>query len=214
MPLIVPHDLAYLAAQGDVTAIRRPVVRRRKTKWAHRCPYGVGKIYTLGTLIYEEDGTRRYRTVGRIEIEDVRRETLADLTDEAAKAEGYETVEDALEVWREKHGSDRRSRECWVISWRMVERRLLAQQSQYGYTDKPENALGEAGEAPPVDWMDRETKDRAEVFEISRSISRLTAFKMREYERLNNAERMGRTAQVRSIKRKIEWADRELRDAA
>ena len=61
---------------------------------------------------------RGKRAVCRVEVIDVRKAKLGDLTNKDAMAEGYDNRQAFIKVWNEMHGEFDPAQEVWVIEFR------------------------------------------------------------------------------------------------
>jgi hypothetical protein len=79
-----------------------------------RVMYQTGKTYAV------QPG-RGKKAVARILLKQIRRETLASITDMDARAEGFSSVEYFFALWRRIHGSHADLRqEVWVLEFELV----------------------------------------------------------------------------------------------
>lgn len=219
VPLIVPHDLAYPASVGAVTQIRRPVKRRTAPHIGLvpvPTPYAPSEMHSLGTYVVRDDGVRRYRLIGRVEILDVRREPIGAATDQDAKAEGFESLDDMIEDWLARTGRTflDPAQRGQVVTFALMETRMLHRHSERGYTDIPQQAFPGTAAEPPKEWVEAESKAAQERWSISRDIARAAATRQRKYQQLAVAQKTGDRQRIRNLEADISRLAERLNRAA
>lgn len=95
-----------VAAEYDVPT---QLFRKDKLK------YQVGGVYSI------QPG-RGKKGVGHIEIIDIRKEKVSDISESDAIAEGGYTCQEYLDLWRKMYKVDPQQDWCWVISFKVVEK--------------------------------------------------------------------------------------------
>jgi len=85
--------------------------------------------------------------------------------------------------------------------------RLLARQSQHGYTTSPAHALTDAGEAPTADQQAQITRNAHD------RVNQLTRAQLREARQQLQAEAEYHQAQLRNRQRRIRRIDQQLATA-
>jgi hypothetical protein len=105
--MIFQHTLDKVLS-GQKTQTRR-IIRpgEQRPRW------NVGRVYAV-------QPSRRHKAVARIEITDVRRQRLGEITQEDAQAEGFSDVAEFAQVWTNIHGHYNPETEVWVVSFRLV----------------------------------------------------------------------------------------------
>jgi len=78
-------------------------------------PWKVGEEITA---VREEDGIDR--PFALLKVTGVREHELGSMTEEDAAAEGYSSLDEFVEVWREIHGGYDPSAKVWAISFELV----------------------------------------------------------------------------------------------
>lgn len=116
--MIVAAPIARKLVQGRATQIRLPANGRR-------CPFIVGRDYAVqphhvDTLVTEETGHESElrqiaRSIGRVQIVEIRRGTLGDLTLEDARREGFTTRDEHADTWRRHRGTAAAYLPVWVL---------------------------------------------------------------------------------------------------
>lgn len=111
--MIFRPELAKKVMAGEKTQTRRLVSDNPRSPWGPRCGFGVGESYAV------QPGRGKH-AIGRIEILDVRQETLADVGDSAAEREGFATFHEFVDTWRSLHGEWDHEARVWVLTFRVA----------------------------------------------------------------------------------------------
>lgn len=171
----LPPALGRAAVRGDKTTHRIPAGRAR------HCPYIVGHSYPLeyeqplanelGDPVNDRNGIQRttFTTDTIVVVTSIERQSLIDIDDDAAVAEGFKGFDDFLDYWNDaynphaasddddkRHLSDRRMNAAvWVVHFTVEHqdtvRLLVADETraQAAYTATPASAL--RGEMEAID---------------------------------------------------------------
>jgi len=103
--VVKPHE--YLVADGDLIKVEAVAKTRLRTV------YEVGKQYAV------QPG-RGKKGVAYIELTGLREETVADISESDAQAEGFESKADFFATWRNIHGSNADlQQKIWVLEFRL-----------------------------------------------------------------------------------------------
>ena len=100
--IIKPGDVAVRSGQDEITAVKT----NGRTKWA------VGKTYSV------QPG-RGKPAVARIQITRIRRETVSQISEADAIADGFTSRQAFLNTWRHIHGDDSLDLDVWVVHFEL-----------------------------------------------------------------------------------------------
>ncbi len=110
---------------GTQTQFRRPVERRYV--------YLVGKVYSVQAHMSED-------TVASIKITSVREQPLGAVTEDEARAEGFDSLAAFKESWGERFGPFDPALEVWRVEFRLVDRSELGSYDLYKLKSKAQTA--------------------------------------------------------------------------
>lgn len=84
------------------------------------CITGKRRIYQVGKS-YAAQPNRGQKAVARVEITNIRREQIIDITEEDAWAEGFASRQDFFAVWKIIHGSKANlHQDVWVLEFKLL----------------------------------------------------------------------------------------------
>lgn len=121
--MIFAHTID-LVLSGQKTQTRRPIkcgetydetLKAIRSRAGRRITYRVGKTYAV------QPG-RGQPAIARMRITNVRQEPLAAITTADAIAEGYDSREEFLTIWRTMHGQTDPDQMVWVLTFELEER--------------------------------------------------------------------------------------------
>jgi len=104
MPLLFKPQHVKLILEGKKTQTRR--ISRPRVK--------IGGIYKAKTKLFSREH------FALIKITGLRAEKLGDISDEDVKKEGYNSLEEFMEVWKSIYGSWEPERIVWVLEFEVV----------------------------------------------------------------------------------------------
>jgi uncharacterized protein YhfF len=206
-------EIAHAVLRGDIRVTRR--LHR------HHQPYRVG-----GTYQVERDG--HDGSIGALIVERVELATLAAVTDQDARAEGYTDIGDMLDSWLSRYRrwdldepvavlTIRPDRNATALYLRRRPGRPLAREGDTAtsdYTTDPTLAAPNTGQVVTVDELDRSWRDRAAArHDEATSDKRALSEQLAELERRHHAAGLDLPFEVRTaIRRKISVARRRIDD--
>jgi len=89
--------------------------RKTQTRRRHKHPWKPGRIYRIKVSWFKS-------TPYRIKILRRFRQRLGDMTEEDAKAEGFNSLEEFRRAWEEIHGQWNPDEEVWAYEFKLIMR--------------------------------------------------------------------------------------------
>lgn len=145
--MILPGPAIRALLSGERVQLCRPAA-------GETCTYEPGDAYPVHSRA-------RGPLVTRARVVAVRRVTLDELTEEDARAQGYEDLETLYGLWRDKYRDGPLTRPpVWVVELRVdVEERARFLRPRSGYTNDPREAIPDEPEALSAADLERYSQE-------------------------------------------------------